>query len=166
MPPLDAVTPTDDEAWGLLRRLDDPDHVETPPGFDRPAAVARFRALEEGLEAAFGGKVEADTWEHVQDASHFGRLVVPHQLTASGERIVVTVSNFAPLVSVSLGNPGVHDRAEFDALLEESDGQRLVRALRTIDHFVVPEELMWKTYDGNVEVFGDGTWWTRYFDYI
>src|SRR5699024_9983797 len=123
----------------------DPHNIERPAGFDDQAAGRRFEAIRQRLESSFGGTVHADGWEMVQDASHFGTLIVPEKLTSSTERIVVTVSNFAPLVSVALQNPGVHDRAEFDTLLDTSDEQRLVESLGTVDAVVAPEDLLWST---------------------
>lgn len=97
---------------------------------------------------------------------HFGRLIVPTLLTASVERLVVTVSNFAPLVSVALENPGVHDRTEFEALLNERDEHRLSRSLKTTEYVVVPEQLLWSAYDGSAELLRGGSWRVRYFDYL
>lgn len=152
--------------WTLLRRLDDPEHVERPANFDHQQAGDRFLALMGRLEAEFGGDVSADGWDSVQDASHFGRLVVPADLTESSARLVVTVSNFSPLASVALENPGVYDQVEFEALLEPDDRRRLDTALGSTGYVVVPDSLLWRPYDGEVEFLHGGSWWIRFFDHL
>jgi hypothetical protein len=157
-----------EQMWALLRALDDPDHLETPADFDFEATRARFERLVNALDAAFGCVCDAD--RSVQDASLHARVVVPSEATETGERLVVSLSNFGSLATFSLTNPGVLDQTELDELLDAADVARLHEVLDGLGYVVVPEAPLWQDYDGSVPpgVFAPQrpTWWLRYFDYV
>jgi hypothetical protein len=157
-----------EQMWSLLRELDDPDHLETPAGYDFEATRARFERLVQGLDVVFDCRSDAD--RSVQDASLHARVVVPAEATVTGERVVVCVSNFGSLATVSLENPGAYDTAELETLLATQDAARVCRVLDDLDYVVVPEWDLWQTYDGaaplDVITGGRATWWVRFFDYI
>ncbi|GAA3573486.1 hypothetical protein GCM10022197_32880 [Microlunatus spumicola] len=157
-----------EQLWALLRELDDPDHLETPAGFDLGATRERFERLVGGLDEAFGCRTDAD--RSVQDASLHARVVVPAGSTSSGERLVVCVSNFGGLATVSLTNPGVFDSAELHELLHADDAAHVYGVLDDLDYVVIPEDPLWTTYDGPSQITVDArwpaSWWTRFFDYL
>jgi hypothetical protein len=96
--------------WTLLRDLDDPDHMESPHGYDHAATRARFDKLARPLDQRFDCTYSAD--RDVQDASHHGTIIIPATATASRDHITVTVSNVGKLVAATLGNPGSYDHDE------------------------------------------------------
>ena len=102
-----------EEMWALLRSLDDPDHLETPADFDFEKSRARFERLVSALDDAFDCRCDAD--RSVQDASLHARVVVPSEATETGERLVVSLSNFGSLATFSPTNPGALDQTELDA---------------------------------------------------
>ncbi|GAB2589522.1 hypothetical protein [Microlunatus antarcticus] len=159
---------TGDEMWTVLRRLDDPDHLEWPADFDFAATRARFERLVSGLDAAFGCRCDAD--RSVQDASLHAQVAIPAGATVTGERLVVCVSNFGSLATVSVVNPGVFDEEEHEALLDAEDARRIHDVLDDLGYVVVPEAPLWQTYDGPSRITVDpsypASWWTRYFDYL
>lgn len=138
--------------------------MEWPADFDREATIERFGALTAELEREFGCKCDADAWPDVQDASYFGRLVIPARATATGGDVVVVVSNHWPLAVYALENPGVYGAAELDALLDPLDKERVERVLLGAGHVIVPEALLWTAYEGSS--VGVSTWWIRFFDYF
>lgn len=156
--------------WSLLNTLDDPHHLERPAGFDFRQTRQRFDHLVERLDAEFGCSCKAD--RDVQDASLHARVDIPVGATTSRDRLVVCVSNFGGLATVSLTNPGAWSQAEFDGLASAEDTDRVYRALDSLGYTVVPEEPLWNDYDGKSSLLLDTggstrpTWWTRYFDYL
>jgi hypothetical protein len=157
-----------EQMWALLRSLDDPEHLEWPADYDFDATRERFERLVAGLDTAFGCRSDAD--RSVQDASLHALVEVPGDATATGERLVVCVSNFGSLATVSLENPGVFDQAELDELLDAKDAARVLGVLDGLGYVVVPEAPLWQDYDGSspLGVFAPQrpTWWLRYFDYL
>jgi hypothetical protein len=157
-----------EQMWSLLRELDDPDHLETPADFDFEATRDRFEQLVSGLDTAFDCQSDAD--RSVQDATLHARVAVPAEATATGERLVVRVSNFGSLATASLENPGAYDTAELKTLLAAEDAARVYKVLDDLGYVVVPEEPLWRDYDGSVplSVFAPQrpSWWIRYFDYL
>jgi hypothetical protein len=114
---MDRVTAGDDRLWELLRSLDDPEHLQFPPGYDHGQARSQFNHLVDRLDAAFSCSCRAD--RHVQDASW--------------------------------------SRA----------------ALEDLGYTIVPEEPLWRPYDGTSRWFerfyskeSPPTWWIRFFDYL
>lgn len=156
------------ELWALLHELDDPAHLETPQGFDWEAARRQFDSLVARLNAAF--QTTCPTDRSVEDATYHAQVTVPADATATGENLVVRVSNFGNLAVLALGNPGAYDQEEFDALVHESDVARISGCLDEGDYTLVPEAPLWKSYDGRVPagVFLESkpSWWIRYFDYL
>ncbi len=157
-----------EQMWTLLRALDDPDHLERPAGLDFAATRERFERLVAELDLAFGCRSAAD--RSVQDASLHARVVVPAEATATGERLVVCVSNFGSLATVSLVNPGALDTAELESLLDAEDAARVHGVLDDLGYVVVPEAPLWRPYEGPIPfetiTGGRSTWWVRFFDYI
>ncbi|MEV7606083.1 hypothetical protein AB0N65_11645 [Paenarthrobacter sp. NPDC089322] len=156
------------ELWALLRRLDDPAHLETPQGFDWEAARRQFDDLVSGLNTAFGTDCGAD--RSVQDATFHAQVIVPGDATATGRDLLVRVSNFGNLAVLALVNPGAYDQEEFDALVHQNDVARISKSLDEGNYNLVPEAPLWRPYDGRVPagVFlpNKPSWWTRYFDYL
>ncbi|WP_159705613.1 hypothetical protein [Arthrobacter sp. 18067] len=156
------------ELWELLHQLDDPVHLEAPQGFESEAARRQFDGLVVRLNAAFGTVCGAD--RGVQDATHHAQVIVPADATATGRNLVVRVSNFGSLAVLALENPGAYDQQEFDALVHESDVARISESLDEGNYILIPEEPLWKPYDGCVpaRVFlpSKPSWWLRYFDYL
>jgi hypothetical protein len=155
------------DLWPMLRALDDPENVEYPAGFDNRSARLRFDALADRLDTAFGCRCPADR-DH-QDATLYGRVIVPAPATATGVRLVVSVSNFGPLAVLSLENPDVYTDAEAAELLDAEDHLRVRESLAASGHVLIPEEPLMRRYDGawppgaKAENF---TWWTRFFGYL
>ncbi|GAA2856422.1 hypothetical protein [Paenarthrobacter ilicis] len=156
------------DLWALLHQLDDPAHVEMPQGFDWEAARRQFDGLVFRLNAAFGSACGAD--RSVQDATYHAQVIVPAAATATGRNLVVRVSNFGGLAVLTLENPGAYDQEEFDALVHESDIARISKSLDAENYILIPEEPLWRPYDGCVpaRVFlpSEPSWWLRYFDYL
>ncbi|UAL29579.1 hypothetical protein K8W59_17820 [Nocardioides rotundus] len=158
-----------DQMWILLRSLDDPDHLEWPADYDHAAKRRLFDDLVDRLDAEFSCRCEAD--RHVEDASLHARLDIPAAATDSGERLVISVSNFGRLATVSVTNPGVWSEAEFEELLAPGDASRIYTVLDALGFHVVPEEPLWSDYDGpsalpGIDARYRPTWWTRFFDYL
>lgn len=69
-----------------------------------------------------------------------------------------------------LENPGAYNQQELDSLLHEKDVARISKSLDEEKYVLIPEEPLWKLYDGCVppRVFlpNKPTWWLRYFDYL
>ena len=159
---------TDDELWRLLRSLYDPDHLERPPHLDVVETRDRFERLVARLNAEFDCTCLAE--REVEDASLHARVEVPAEATESGEPLVVCVSNFGNLAAVSVTNPGVWSHAEMRKLLGD-DADRIFGVLDALNYIVVPEEPLWRDYDGpsllsTTASTSRVTWWTRYFDYV
>ncbi|MFE0512639.1 hypothetical protein [Streptomyces sp. NPDC058964] len=78
---------TENEAvlLALLRELGDPEWLEWPPHYDGGETAARFGGLLTRLEGKFTARCtdEQDT----QDASEYGRVVVPADATVCGTRM-------------------------------------------------------------------------------
>ncbi len=158
-----------DQMWVLLRSLDDPDHLEWPGDYDHAATRQLFDELVERLDVEFSCRCEAD--RHVEDASLHARVDIPAAVTESGERLVISISNFGQLATVSVTNPGVWSETEFEGLLAPSDASRIYPALDALGYQVVPEEPLWSDYDGPsalaaIDARYGATWWTRFFDYL
>jgi hypothetical protein len=160
----------DRQTWALLRELDDPDHLEFPVDYDRPAALTRFKRLATRLNDRFHCTCTFDC--HVEDASYFGTITIPKSATFSKEHITVTISNFGNLAVVTLGNPGTYNEEEEEGLFQRDDRQRIEDELKKVGYIVVSEHLLWTTYDGVADLASHypgahpPTWWTRFFDYL
>jgi len=157
-------------AWALLRKLDDPDHMEFPRGYDHTATRSRFDQLAARLDQNFQCTCTVD--RGVQDASHHGTIVIPDAATASGERITVIISNFGNLATVTLGNPGSYDEEEERELFQDTDRHRIDEELEVLGYVPISEHLLWTRYDGVSDLVSyyppehPPTWWTRFFDFL
>lgn len=164
------MTLDDRSAWTLLRRLDDPDHMEFPRSCDHAAVRARFGQLAARLDQQFQCTCTVD--RYVQDASHHGTITIPETATASGDHITVTVSNFGNLTAVTLGNPGSYDEDEEREFFQTADRHRVDNELEALGYVTISEHLLWTRYDGVSDLVSyyppehPPTWWTRFFDYL
>jgi hypothetical protein len=166
------MTYSDADLNALLHRLDDPELMEHPPGYDHAATRALFEQLVARLDADFDTRCTAD--RQVQDASLHARVEVPAETTACGERIVISVSNFGSMAVVAAENPGVYfdtDEAVKAGALDVTDLRRVERALTDLGYVPIPERLLTRPYDGlsPLATYRPGErvdWWIRYFDYI
>jgi hypothetical protein len=160
-------------AWAWLREHDDPTHLERPPGFDLAAETLRAHRLVVRLAKAFAWQVTTDAGTGaVQDASFLGDIEIPDSATASGERIVIRLSNFGQLAVVALERFGINDANDIAVLFDVADRRRVERALEDEGYRQVPEWILWRDYDGTSEALRAAyestaaTWWVRYFDYL
>ncbi|MFD4370085.1 hypothetical protein [Streptomyces sp. NPDC058486] len=163
--------PLDDQStWALLRRLDDPQHMERPRGYDHDTTRARFERLAARLDARFECSCTVD--REVQDASHHGTVVIPATATDSAEHITVTISNFGNLAVVIAGDFGSYNEVEERELFHATDRLRVREELEALGYTVISEHLLWTRYDGIsdlVSYYPPGhhpTWWIRFFDYL
>ena len=164
----------DDEAWSILRTLDDPYSVEGPAELDLDALGARFGCVVFHLEESFGCSCSVDAgFPFVQDASHYGTVTVPAGASASGAQIVIRISRYGSLAVYELELFGVYDRAETALLVDPLDRDRIELALTSTGHDIVPADLLWTKYDGVNDYwqthFPDEptpTWFTRFFDWV
>jgi len=164
---------TDAELIALLHRLDDPQALELPPGYDHIETRARFDRLVAGLDTAFSTQCQAD--RNVQDASLHGRVEIPPAATGLGEQIVVSVSNFGSMAAIAAENPGIYldtTEAVEEGALAADDLTTVERVLVRLGYVVLPERLLTRPYDGVsalASYYGEGQpcdWWIRYFDYL
>jgi hypothetical protein len=160
----------DAELMELLRRLDDPELVEWPPGFSADEAAAPFDRLRSRLEAAFESGCPAEQGADLPDSSQYGRIEVPAEATVCGTRIVAVVSNFGPLAMLAADDPGAFlgtADAEAEGELDPGDLAKAQRALAAAGYVMVPEELLNGRYDGSANLTWCGndrpTWWDRFF---
>lgn len=84
---------------------------------------------------------------------------------------MIVVNNFGGLAVVTVDNPGAWTQKEFTELLHPDDAERIYAALDDLGYTVVPEEPLWRPYDGDgpLRLFYPGhppTWWIRFFDYL
>ncbi|RJQ82532.1 hypothetical protein D5S17_01785 [Pseudonocardiaceae bacterium YIM PH 21723] len=159
--------------WALLRELDDPERVETPRGFEFLAARDRFRRLDRGLAERFGtgvsGELELQPETNNVNSSYLGRIVIPADLSI--DRITLSVSNFFPLVGLTLGNPGSYDAQEEADFLDHRDREKIRETVAGHGYVLIPEEPLWIPYDGPNDAVRDReqhlghppSWWNRYF---
>jgi hypothetical protein len=160
-------------AWPMLYEIDDPNHLERPQRFDSDNEVQRAHRLISALSTSFNWKLTIDAGTGaVQDASFLGDISIPPQATCSGHRIVIRLSNFGHLAVVAAEGFGVHDQAQMAMLIDDQDRHAVARALGDGGYRIVPEDLMWRPYDGRSDSLRAAyatsipSWWIRYFDYI
>jgi hypothetical protein len=98
--------------------------------------------------------------------------VIPAGSTDTGADIAVRVSNFGNLAVYAIERLGAHTDAEREALMSEGDRDRVETALVGSGYVVLPEDVLWRPYDGSNEAlrrFYDErhpSWFIRFFDYI
>ena len=158
-----------DQMWALLKSLDDPEHLEFPADYSDRDTRSRFDQLVARLNTDFSCWCDAD--RNVQDASLHARVDVPAEATATGEPLIINVSNFGNLAVIAVNNPGVWTRDEFEELLAPHDAERVYEALDALGYAVIPEEPLWSDYQGpsrltDLDAAYGTTWWTRFFDYL
>lgn len=158
------------QLWQLLRSLDDPDHLEIPADYHHRHERARFDQLARRLDIDFGGHFRISRDIHVEDASLHGRIDILATSTATRRPLVVLVSNFGGLAVLAVDNPGVWTDAETAQLLHPADRRRVGTALADLGYTLIPEEPLWRDYDGAAGPTSLGhsldSWWTRFFDYL
>ncbi|RKS09376.1 hypothetical protein DFP74_5112 [Nocardiopsis sp. Huas11] len=151
----------------LLRRLDDPDHLEFPPDYDDAATGARFARLVTRLNDRFDCACGVDRC--VEDASYHGTVIVPATATDCGRHITVTVSNFGDLAAVTLSHPGRQDGEKERALFRSTDRPRVEGELEALGYVSISEHLLGSRYGGDNDFDSSPgsslTWWLRFFDY-
>ncbi|MGW1995164.1 hypothetical protein [Embleya sp. NPDC001921] len=163
------MTLDEDEAWTLLRALDDPEHLTVPPDYDPVATRERFDRLVERLETDFACRCAVEGGARA--ASRHGVIVVPASALAGSGRVTLVVSNFGDLVATSVGAPDDHPVGAAPAYVAPADLDRVAAALDDLGYTVVPEDLLRCTYDGvsrladHYTVEDGPTWWIRFFDY-
>ncbi|MFD9569274.1 hypothetical protein ACFWBI_05455 [Streptomyces sp. NPDC059982] len=163
--------PLDDQsAWVLLRRLDDPQYMEFPRGYDADATRARFERLAARLDARFRCTCAVDG--QAQDASLHGTIVIPEAAADSADHITVTLSNFGNLAVVTLGDPGSYDEEDERELFHATDRIRVEEDLEALGYTAIPAHLLVTGYDGDSDLVSyyppehPPTWWIRFFAYL
>ncbi|MFI1382232.1 hypothetical protein [Embleya sp. NPDC020886] len=159
----------EDQAWALLRALDDPEHLTAPADYDAAATAERFDRLVERLDADFGCRCAVEGTARA--ASRHGVIVVPAAALAGTGRVTLVVSNFGDLVVTSVDTPDEDPVGAAPAYVAPADLERVEAALDDLGYRVVPEDLLRTTYDGasrladHYTVEDGPTWWIRFFDY-
>jgi hypothetical protein len=163
------TTLDEDQAWALLRALDDPEYLEVPRGYDHRATRERFDELAARLDETFGCRCGVD--REIQDASRHGSIVVPAAALGGTAQVTVVVSNFGDLAVSTVGNPAERPSGAAPAFVAPEHLWRIAAALDDLGYVTVPEHVLWTPYDG-VSPLGarytadDGpSWWIRFFDY-
>jgi hypothetical protein len=160
------------EIAGMLRRLDDPAHLEHPARFDYAAEQGRFQSLVAELEERFRCTCQVEAGTRVQDASFLGQLVIPASALVRGVAVFLRVSNFGSLALLGAEGPGRYDDAETLNLIAETDRRVVLEVLAALNYVPLMEGVLSAAYDGSCDVFRDAyssyspTWFTRYFDYL
>jgi len=161
------MTRSEADLLTLLRRLDDPEWLEWPRGYNRQATADLFGELVARLETDFATR--CGTEQDTQDSSEYGRVTVPAEATLCGTRIVICVSKFGSLALVCADNPGAFlgtDEAQAEGELDPADLAKAHRALTDLGYAVVPEELIEADYDGPTPLPSHAhrpSWWHRFF---
>ncbi|MGH4034026.1 hypothetical protein ACQB60_34415 [Actinomycetota bacterium Odt1-20B] len=163
------MTLDDQSARALLRQLDEPDRKCFPRAYDHAAVRARFDRLAGGLDRQYQAACTVD--RHVQDGSHHGTIRIPATVTACGNNITVTVSNFGNLAAVTFDDPGRYDGGEESELSQAVDRKRVDNELEVLGYVTLSEHLLGTRYDGVTDLSyfppeHRPTWFTRFFDYL
>ncbi|MFD7898413.1 hypothetical protein [Streptomyces sp. NPDC059743] len=152
----------------ILRRLDDPEGLESPADYSKAEVANAFNRLVVRINSDFSTNCETD--QNIQDSAQYGRLEVPAESTVCGTRIVVLVSKFKPLAMVAADNPGAFfgtEDARAEGELDSGDLEKVEWALVSLGYVMVPEELLTTHYDGAASLRFHGSdppdWWDRFF---
>lgn len=142
----------------LLCGADHPVATECPPGFDRPALLARVIRLQPALERLAGRPFVLDA--SVEDAGFFADL--SNQQAGEGRRCIETVlalrfSNFGQLFTVWSVAPEPLPVPLVAVLVEAAGAAGF--------HYVCADDLD-EAYTGTHRLFRHASWWERYFDYF
>jgi hypothetical protein len=155
----------------LLRTLDDPAHLDLPPGFHYAGEQRRFRSLVADLERRFACTCEVEAGLQVQDASFLGQLVIPAAATAADVPIFVRVSNFGGLALLGVEGPGRYDDAETLAFIAERDLGLVLEALAALDYVPLLEDVLFAdAYEASDAMLAHRShppsWFDRFFSYL
>lgn len=158
------MTSADDVLWATLRQLDDPNRLERPADFDEGQAKARFARLVNLIETAFRCDCNTDAGPLlIQDAAFFGDVMIPGEVTETGQELCVRVSNFGPMATFGSSRGDAADPVD----VALADRERVEVALVSAGYFLVPKGVLLSAYDGRA---GGSpflyTWWSRFFDYL
>ncbi len=128
----------------LLRKHDDPRHLERPGDFDLDMSRDHFALLVSALRERFGSSCSSGL---AQDASFYGVIDVPASATGLGRPACVVMSNFGShFVTAEAvageGGPGG------DAGLTEEFVTWLDGICAAVGCVFVPAELLREPYDG------------------
>jgi hypothetical protein len=150
-----------------LRRYDDPVYGERPPAFDEGRERARVQALLARVKSVFETRCASEIGAPlIQDASHFATIEVPGQATDGGEKLLVRVSNFSPLLAVA--------SAALESPQSAADRNRLVALAVESGYRAAFAGLLRTAYDGENQALKERwaehpehlDWWTRFFDWL
>ncbi|WP_088987830.1 hypothetical protein [Micromonospora chokoriensis] len=156
------------DLMAMLRRLDDPEWLESPAGYSSADAAASFDNLLSQISSRFLelGEIDRD----IQDSAQYGRIEVSGKATVCGTRVVVLVSRFKPLAMVAADNPGAFlgtDEARAEGELDVGDLEKVEHALAVSGYLAIPEEILTNRYDGVARLrfhgSGEPSWWDRFF---
>ncbi len=167
MPLLDRA-----EIAALLRRLDDPVHLEYPAQFRYAVEQRRLQSLVAELEHRFGCTCQVEAGTRVQDASYLGHVVIPAPATRKGVAVFVRVSNFGGLALLGAEGPGRFTDSETLDLIAEADREQVLEVLDALGYVPLLEDVLSSVYDGTSDALRDAypsyppTWFIRFFDYL
>jgi len=130
------------EIAALLRRLDDPTHLECPARFNYAAGQRRFQSPVMEPERPFGCTCQVEAGTQVQDASFLGQLVIPASATAGGVEIFIRVSNFGGLALLGAERPGAYDDAETLDLIADTDRGMVLEVLAALNYVPLLEDVL------------------------
>jgi hypothetical protein len=144
-----------------------PDGWEVPPDFDREAMQARFDRLAKRLGEVYGTTLGAGAGP-AQDASYFGEVVVPADLTRTRAKrtgvrhaVAVTVSNFGGLVAVRTVQTGP---LASPPPVDPRDRDRIEPVVTGLGFHLVPGHILGRPCDGpNARPDSGWTWHERFF---
>jgi hypothetical protein len=136
----------------LLRAHDDPQHCESPAGFNYAAAETRFVKMAAEIASSLpGSRFEAGN--EIQDASFHGQIFV----ASAGRFALVRVSNSGGFVTFF----------DDDDCLTTETRDRLPEVFATNGYTFIPPDVLSATYDGACSgVSGFSNWGYRYFEWI
>jgi hypothetical protein len=163
-----------EEAWKVLRLLDDPDGTERPMTLDLFTLQRRFDALVAALYRILlmrlrGGRgfpfgPGCDLLRHRSNSSACDSLRCC---------IVARVSNFGTIAVFDLEGFGVYDKAERATLFDGADIARVEAVLDATGHVSMPVDILWTTYDGvngswqrSFPSEPPPSWFVRFFDWV
>ncbi|MEU4680507.1 hypothetical protein [Micromonospora sp. NPDC023737] len=122
------------QTWQLLRTHDDPDHLQSPPGYRYDRVNARFNQLAETINAAFCGQCVVDP---AQDASFHGVITIPILASSTGRQLHVVISNFKDMAVLAVDNAGEWDDQETAELLHPGDAEVIHCALDELGYTLI-----------------------------
>jgi hypothetical protein len=146
-----------DARRALLEQLDDAEHAEAPPNWDRQAAEARFVALAPALEQRLGYPCPYETGALIQDASFHGEISLPHDILTKNDGVTLRTSNFGRMAAIYGDETVVRPEAL----------ATVVATLEEHGYTYVPSAVLMAPYTGkDPGVEGFTTWMDRFFDWV